>query len=140
MSRPAIRAAALVGVAAVVVFAVSWFLGSVGKPNLSYSNQTTLTLTLFVNGNQVAVMAPGDAQDIAGARLPALPWNVEARTSKGRVILSMTVEPGDVVHAGNEWKGDGVRVDLSCGRLDIWSGPPLLGPVPGPGEPGDCEP
>ena len=37
-------------------------------------------------------------------------------------------------------QGDAVRVDLSCGRLDIWSGPPLLGPPPGPGTPGDCTP
>ena len=30
--------------------------------------------------------------------------------------------------------------NLSCGRLDIWSGPPLSGPPPGPGKPGDCAP
>jgi len=52
----------------------------------------------------------------------------------------MTVRPGDVWETAGQMKGDAVRVDLSCGRLDIWSGPPLLGPAPGPGKPGDCAP
>ncbi len=34
----------------------------------------------------------------------------------------------------------GARVDLSCGRIDIWSGTPMMGPAPGPGVPGDCDP
>ena len=57
----------------------------------------------------------------------------------------MTVRQGDVFNTFNPdgllvMKGDAVRVDLSCGVLRIWSGPPLLGGVPGPGSPGDCEP
>jgi hypothetical protein len=56
------------------------------------------------------------------------------------VLVSMIVHDGDVVAAADGDKGDANRVDLSCGRLDIWSGPPLLGPAPGPGSPGDCGP
>ena len=37
-------------------------------------------------------------------------------------------------------KGSGARVDLSCGRLDVWVGPPMHGPFPAPGRPGDCDP
>jgi hypothetical protein len=114
--------------------------GSSSLPNLSYSNQTTLTLSLSVNGTMVETMVPGAAGDVPSSRLPQLPWTVEAKTSKGRVVASMTVREGDVVMSSGEAKGDGIRVDLSCGRLDIWAGPPLLGPVPGSGHPGDCEP
>jgi hypothetical protein len=77
--------------------------------------------------------------------LPALPWAIEARSPSGRVLTSLTVNSGDVWQVtfpdgsvGS--KGDAARVDLSCGRLDIWSGPPLAGPAPGPGSPGDCAP
>jgi len=57
----------------------------------------------------------------------------------------MTVHPGDVwattgPNGEGREKGDGVRVDLSCGRLDVWSGPPMIGPAPGTGSPGDCAP
>jgi hypothetical protein len=50
----------------------------------------------------------------------------------GRVLASMTVHPGDVgnmtgPNGQGEARGDGVRVDLSCGRLDIWAGPPMTG-------------
>jgi len=76
--------------------------------------------------------------------LPRQPWLVEARTPTGRVLSSMTVRPGDVWETtmpdgSTQMKGDAVRVDLSCGRLDMWSGPPLLGPAPGPGKTGDCD-
>lgn len=123
-----------------LVSACSGNAGSSSHPNLSYSNQTTLTLSLSVNGTEVETLAPGAAGDVSPSRLPNLPWTVEARTSKARVVASMTVKEGDVVMTSGAAKGDGVRVDLSCGRLDIWSGPPMLGPMPGPGQPGDCEP
>jgi hypothetical protein len=107
---------------------------------LDYSNQTTLSLGLFVNGQKVATMAPNTNGDLGASTLPALPWAVEARTASGRAVASLTVRPGDVVEGSNTSKGDGVRVGLSCGILDIWSGPPLAGPAPGSGQPGDCNP
>jgi len=115
-------------------------------PGLSISNGTTLTVTLVVNGMPVATFARGTGRDpIPASELSALPWNVEARSPSGRVVASMTVHPGDVSattgpNGEGGAKGDGVRVDLSCGRLDIWSGPPLIGPAPGTGSPGDCAP
>lgn len=113
---------------------------------LSISNGTTLTVTLVVNGAVIRTLAPNTGADpIPASALPALPWVVEAQSPSGRVLTSMTVNPGDVWTAsipggGVEEKSDGARVDLSCGRLDIWSGQPMLGPVPGPGSPGDCAP
>jgi len=77
--------------------------------------------------------------------LPPLPWYVEARSESGRVLVSMTVRPGDVFatmypDGHGETRGAAVRADLSCGRLDVWSGPPMSGPAPGSGIPGDCLP
>lgn len=113
--------------------------------DLEISNGTTLTVALAVNGGRIASVSPHTVERIAPSRLPPLPWKVEAQTASGRVLASMTVRAGDVTRTTNpdgswSWKGDAVRVDLSCGRLDIWSGPPLAGPVPGPGSPGDCDP
>ncbi len=114
---------------------------------LSISNGTTLTVTLVVDGIVVRTVAPSTGADpIPASALPALPWVVEARSPSGRVLTSMTVKAGAVwqvaapVEGGSESKGVGARADLSCGRLDIWSGPPMIGPAPGPGSPGDCAP
>jgi hypothetical protein len=108
--------------------------------DLIVSNQTTLAVTVAVNGTVVRTIQPGTQDILAPKDLPPLPWAVEARAPSGRVLTSMTVRPGDVWETANQMKGDAVRVDLSCGRLDMWSGPPLLGPAPGPGKPGDCAP
>jgi hypothetical protein len=118
-------------------------------PQLGVSNGTTLTVTLVVNGQIVGEILPGGpAPTIDPAGLPALPWSVEARSPSGRVLTSMTVEPGHVgsttrPDGGTESAGTFGRVDLSCGRLTIWagdfqpSGPP---PPPSPGTDGDCVP
>lgn len=112
--------------------------------DLTVSNQTTLVVTVFVNGGVLVSVPPGEvgAVVVSGG---SGPWAVEARAPSGRVLSSMTVRPGDVSETTNPdgsrtRRGAAVRVDLSCGRLDMWSGPPLAGPVPGPGMPGDCEP
>lgn len=118
------------------------------RPPLGISNNTTLVVTLTVNGQPVAEVAPGGpTTEIDESRLPPLPWTVEARTVSGRVLVSMQVEPGSVTSTTN---ADGStssmsvadRADLSCGRLDIWAGFHALGPPPRPdaGEPGDCVP
>ena len=106
-------------------------------PGLSISNGTTLTVTLLVNGTVVGTFSPGAERDpIPAQDLPALPWRVAARSPSGRPLASVTMHSGDA----SETQGYGVRVDLSCGRLDIWSGPPMIGPAPGTGSPGDCVP
>lgn len=113
--------------------------------DLSVSNQTTLVVTVAVNGAVLQTVPPGEVAAIFMSGSASGPWTVEARTPSGRVLSSMTVRPGDVSETTNPdgsrtRRGAAVRVDLSCGRLDMWSGPPLAGPVPGPGKPGDCEP
>jgi hypothetical protein len=126
----------------VAILAASTLLGACApeRPGLSYSNGTTISIDIIVNGAKVASLAPGADGTIAAATLPALPWTVFANTTGGRTLEAMTVKPGDVVQSGETQRGVAARVDLSCGRLDFWVGPPLSGPAPGPGTPGDCNP
>ena len=104
------------------------------------SNGTTLVITLVVNGAVVNTDAPGTGDELSASRLPPLPWEVEARTSSGRRLLTLAVRDGDLWRepcANNSWSA---RRDLSCGRLDLWSLVDAAGPPPGPGYPGDCNP
>lgn len=112
---------------------------------LGVSNETTLPATLTVNGTLVQEMEPGAAADLPAARLPGLPWVAQVRTTSGRVLVALTVRAGDVwvernADGSTSAKVDAARVDLSCGRIDIWSGQPMSGPAPGTGVPGDCAP
>ena len=114
--------------------------------SVSTSNSTTVYVNLFVNGSFLTMLDPGACVGCHGddavpaAILPPLPWNVEVRTLSSRVLVALPIKAGDVIETNSYLKGDGNRVDLSCGRIDIWSGPPMLGPAPGPGTPGDCRP
>jgi hypothetical protein len=111
---------------------------------LEASNETDVDLLVFVNGTQVGQIPPFTAFSISSAELPALPWNAEIKLRSGRTVLTLPVRAGDVLEARDgsghitQQKGNATRVDLSCGRIDLWSGPPLAGPPPGPGSPGDC--
>lgn len=107
---------------------------------LSVSNETSRQLDLFVNDGRVAVLAAASAKDIAAGLLPSLPWNAEVRLPTGRLLLQLTINSGSFVRTANGGFSPGARVDLSCGRIDLWSGFPLMGPMPGPGVPGDCNP
>ena len=106
------------------------------------ANGTALPITIVVNGVIVRNIGPGDGthEPITADVLGSMPWQVEARTASGRVLVTLTVNVGDVVYAQDLSRGVAKRVDLSCGRLDVWAGPPLAGPAPGPGVPGDCLP
>ncbi len=119
---------------------------------VSISNQTsTLAVKVVVNSAEVGIFQPGARADpIDQSRMPSPPWHVVATTLSGRLLTAYDVKPGDVNrteygggHSGQS--GRGSRVDLSCGRVDIWSGPPMLGPPYGsvPDRvypPGDCDP
>jgi hypothetical protein len=114
------------------------------QPQLGIDNRTELVVTLVVNGTVIETVRPSTRQDPVVASLPPLPWSVEARSPTNRVLLALTVHPGDVA-AG---QGGGVTgaqgrlasVDLSCGRLDLWSGPAPVGePTFIPGPSGDCQ-
>lgn len=120
---------------------------TLGTPmTLSVKNETTIPVTLLVNGKVIETVPPRTTQDPIDAALPGLPWNVETHSPSGRVLSSMTVKAGDlwqttVPNGGREVRGDFVRADLACGRLDVWSAPPQggpMGPAFSPGPSGDC--
>jgi hypothetical protein len=121
---------------------------ALGGPDytLHVINGTALPLTVIVNGHEVGIVAARASGEFPPRSLASLPWSVEARTSSGRVVLTLTVPPGSVVEERHldgtgSYSAPAARVDLSCGRLDIYpgrTGP--LGPMPGPGVPGDCDP
>ncbi len=52
-------------------------------------------------------------------------------TDAGYVLVDVAVERSGPY---------GWRTDLSCGRVDVWSIVPILGPMWVPGTPGDCGP
>ena len=114
--------------------------------SLAVDNETSLTVSLVVNGTLIASLDPStclgctDDSVVPASLLPPLPWRAEVHSPSGRVLLSLTVNAGDVEYEPSSSKGDANRVDLSCGRIDLWSGPPLVGPAPGPGSSGDCRP
>ena len=106
---------------------------------LSIANWTTIAVTLVVNGSVIETVPPGGYEDPIKGDLPPLPWNAETRSPSGRVLSTLVVHAGDfwqtsMPNGGGAVNGDAVRVDLSCGRLDLWYGTPMLGPtfIPGP--------
>lgn len=107
--------------------------------SIGISNGTSIEVILAVNGSQIRTIPPLSDIEVRAAELPALPWQADVTTAAGRTLVALSVRSGDVHRSANDWRGVGRRVDLSCGRLDIWSGPPMLGPMPGPGVPGDCD-
>ncbi len=112
---------------------------------LEVSNGTTIPVELTVNGGPGRPVAAGERVDLGLIDLGPLPWAAQVRTGSGRVLVELTVNEGDVwgqqnADGSGEAKGNGARVGLSCGRIDIWSGQQMGGPVPGPGAPGDCDP
>jgi hypothetical protein len=119
------------------------------RPPLTVVNGTQLVINVSVNGQAIGQSMPGGpGLDIDEQALPPLPWIVEARTITGRLLLSMTVEPGNVTvttHPNGAGEGRAVmnRLDLSCGMLVLVAGRvPSYGPasLPNAGAPGDCAP
>ena len=103
---------------------------------LSIANGTSIPVTLIINGNRVETVAAGATHDPISAKLPAKPWTIETWSPSGRVLSTLTVSADAII---SDTAGRAVRVDLSCGRLDVWTGPPLLGPTFVPGPSGDCD-
>jgi hypothetical protein len=112
---------------------------------LEVSNGTTIDVQLTVNGRPGIPVVAGQGLDVGVEDVGPVPWSAQVRTMSGRVLVQAAVHAGDVVTQDNSdgsgsMRGVGSRVDLSCGRIDLWSGAPMLGPAPGPGTPGDCDP
>jgi hypothetical protein len=113
---------------------------------LGVVNGTDLQVTILVNGTALRTFAPHtfDKAILMSALLP-LPWVVEALTSSGRLLVTMTADPGDVqgpAEIGQLHSAQYRQLDLSCGQLIMWTGAdqPSGGGVPDSGSPSDCLP
>ena len=111
--------------------------------SLTVGNLTTIGIKVSVNGLPVATVEPGEGLGLGADELPPLPWDVQSRTRGGRLLLELTVRAGDVwtLRRGDvtiEEGTDQAVADLSCGRLEIYSGSPPAGPAVGHGAAGDC--
>ncbi|HUQ43764.1 MAG TPA: hypothetical protein VM451_05040 [Candidatus Limnocylindria bacterium] len=117
-------------------------LGAVRDADMSLTanNESDRTLELFVNGGKIADVGSKSSPMFKAQDLPPLPWAAELRLPSGRTLLSLTILSGSVVRTANGSQSPGTRIDLSCGRIELWALYPLLGPAPGPGRPGDCGP
>ncbi len=114
--------------------------------SLNVSNETTIPVTLLVNGEQISVIEPGNGLIIHDRELPARPWTVELTTAGGRSLAALPVAEGSVV---DERALDGTgsysapmsRTVLSCGTLLIQVGDTQSGGGgPVQGVDGDCGP
>ena len=114
--------------------------------DLHASNNTTLTLDLVVNERVVGTIEPGRSLTLGRHDLPALPWDVDARTSTGRVLTSMAVAEGSVrddraLDGTGGYSAPAGGVGLSCGTFSMYVGDMApIGGGPTVGQPGDCEP
>ena len=110
--------------------------------DLHVDNGTTLAITIVLNDHD-AVQVPPSTTSVVSLRNEHVGIvSVKALLPNGRTVLSFAVDPRSLgsTTTGSETNVTGAahRVDLSCGRLDIWLLTPPLGPVPGQGTPGDC--
>ena len=117
-------------------------LGPVADADMSLTanNESDRALELYVNGGKIADVAAKSSPVFKAQDLPPLPWTADLRLPSGRTLLTLTVTSGSVVRLANGSQSPGTRVDLSCGRIELWAIYPLLGPAPGSGRPGDCGP
>jgi hypothetical protein len=102
---------------------------------LGVSNGTSIVVTVLVNGRVIVTLNPGEEKtqiDTPVDPWPPLPWTIVTLSPSRRVLSTLTVSLTDYI---SDTSGRSSRVDLSCGRLDVWVGPRPLGGtfIPGTG-------
>jgi hypothetical protein len=108
---------------------------------LAAGNGSDRKLVLFVNDLPIRDVLPGTETRFTAAELPPLPWHAELRLETGRTLVELVLASGTIMRSSDGGgTGAGARMDLSCGRVELYSGFPMGGPPPGGGVPGDCNP
>lgn len=97
------------------------------RPTLGATNFTDIPIELMLKGESLATVEPGADMEIASrSRMPALPWEIEARTETGRVVVAMTVTAEDLARTSvKDARGDRPyeRFTMSAGDDSAESGP-----------------
>ncbi len=113
---------------------------------LEVSNGTTIGVSLWVNGRIFGTVDPGGQVAIGADALGPLPWLVDLRSGTGRILLGVEVASTAITRTTGPDGQVSLRggaagfLDMPCGRLAAWVGPPVLGPAPEPGFEGPCPP
>jgi hypothetical protein len=85
--------------------------------NLGVKNDTTVSVTVVVNGTSVGDVPPASAQaSFDTANLPPLPWTVVLRGPTGLELATMHTGPYQAATTGY------ASFDVSCGTLLVWTG------------------
>lgn len=93
-------------------------------PLLHVDNQTTIPVTVVVNGSALAVVPPKTIADPVKASFPDRPWTVELRLASGRSLATLEIPGGDVT------VGYFARGLTQCGVIDLAIADPLPGGEP----------
>lgn len=130
-----------VSLAALVLAGCTRTLPPATSVDVGIVNGTSMSVGLFINDHRIADYPPGGGSipSLDPRSLPNLPWRVEARSPSGRVLQSLTVQPGEL-RAGSMTSGS---IDLACGNLELWVGDFIqksLPPAPTPEQPEACDP
>lgn len=115
------------------------------RMRLEMNNSTTIVVVLSVNGKAGREFGPGSVASLGVGEIGPLPWRAKVSTIRGRKLLDLVVNAGDVTVTNNgggstSASGDAAIADLACGRIDLWVGQQPNGPAPGGGTPDACEP
>lgn len=109
--------------------------------DVGIANDTTLELTLHVNGASVGIFEPGTISTVLVRA--AYPWIVEVKNPNGRVLTTMTIREGDInppsQPGGDQHSAVSSFVALPCGQVAIYGGDVRpVPPSPLPGRPSTC--
>jgi hypothetical protein len=123
-----------VGVMFVCGLVVTACSAKVPPPPIGIANQSSLPVTLIVNGSSVMTLMPGfETAAIDPGTLPALPWHIEVQIGDGQGhILADVTADGTAVSSVSSWSS-------TCGVVTIWwaRSAPSLDPVTPPAA-SDC--
>jgi hypothetical protein len=65
-------------------------------PPVRVYNQTSVPVTLVVNGSVIAVIPAEGLADPMASPLPARPWAIELQSPSGRSLVTLSVPAGDI--------------------------------------------
>lgn len=97
---------------------------------LVITNATERQITLLIDSEEFSTIVAYSVTTFPAASVPLLPFRIEARLPSGRVIAAQRVSDAE---------GFRIRIGLTCGDLDIWSGGAQAdAPRPDPAEDIQC--
>jgi hypothetical protein len=91
------------------------------SPPVRVYNQTSVAMTLVVNGSAIAVIPAESLADPVASPLPARPWAIRLQSPSGRPLVTLDVPAGDITVGLY-----GQPNNLACGFIFL----AVAGPLP----------